>query len=164
MSRSVHDPQTTSSRGGTYALLLVLDAPTEQRVGRLGNIRFDSPFYLYFGSAFGPGGLRARLSHHLHRPGRLHWHVDYLRQAASVLAAWYSEDSARLECVWAEAASAFRGASLVPGFGSSDCRCPSHLLAVPRLPRAATFRRHVNALRPACAPIRQLHAQRPLSA
>lgn len=141
---------------GTYALLLELHQPTELRVGRLGRMRFDSPFYLYFGSAFGPGGLGARLKHHLQPTGRAHWHIDYLRQAAGVLGVWHTRDTAALECSWANAASALRGASLVPRFGSSDCRCHSHLLAVQRLPSLSTFRRHLNASRPGCARIRQL--------
>ena len=60
-----------NSTPGTYALLLEIREPTELRVGRLGHIHFDSPFYLYFGSAFGPGGLGARLKHHLQPTGRV---------------------------------------------------------------------------------------------
>jgi Uri superfamily endonuclease len=120
------------STPGTYALLLELHEPTELRVGRLGRIYFDSPFYLYFGSALGPGGLGARLKRHLQPTGRTHWHIDYLRQVAEVLAVWHTRDTVRLECTWANAALALRGVSFVPRFGSSDCRCHSHLLAVER--------------------------------
>ena len=153
-----------NSTPGTYALLLEAHEPTELQVGRLGRIYFDSPFYLYFGSAFGPGGLGARLKHHLQPAARPHWHIDYLRQVARVLAAWHTRDTARLECTWANAASALPGASFVPRFGSSDCRCHSHLLAVHRLPSLSTFRRRLNALRPGCADIRQLRVARPLAA
>jgi Uri superfamily endonuclease len=149
---------------GTYALLLELHEPTELQVGRHGQIYFESPFYLYFGSAFGPGGLGARLKHHLHPPGRAHWHIDYLRQVTGVLGAWHTRDTARLECTWADAASALRGVSFVPGFGSSDCCCHSHLLAVQRLPSLSAFRRHLNALRPGCASIRRLQVAHPLAA
>ncbi len=126
---------------GTYALHLELPAPTDIEVGRLGPIRFDSPYYLYFGSAFGPGGLRARLRHHLGPVRRAHWHIDYLREKAEVIGIWYSEDEARLECIWANAASEHRGVSPVPGFGSSDCTCQSHLVATQRLPSLRAFRR-----------------------
>jgi Uri superfamily endonuclease len=144
------------SAPGTYALFLELHEPGELEVGRLGRIRFDSPFYLYFGSAFGPGGLKARLGHHLRPAVRPHWHIDYLRQIASVRDAWQTDDGARLECTWAEAASALRGASLVPRFGSSDCRCRSHLVAVDRPPSASTIRRHLDASSPRSARIRRL--------
>jgi len=141
---------------GTYALLLGLREPALLKVGRLGRIRFDAPYYLYFGSAFGPGGIAARVKHHLEPVRRSHWHIDYLLQTAEVLAIWHTRDPARLECTWARAASALRGSSLVPRFGSSDCRCRSHLLAVHRLPSLPTFRRRLSALRPGGSRIRQL--------
>lgn len=144
------------SRPGTYVLLIALEAPTELDVGCHDRIRFDSPFYLYFGSAFGPGGLEARIKHHMQPVRRAHWHIDYLRQAAEIVGVWYSTDTARLECTWANAASALRGVSLIPRFGSSDCRCQSHLLAVNRLPSRSAFRRRLKDLRPGCAAIRQL--------
>lgn len=153
-----------SSAPGTYALLLELQEPAEVQVGRLGRVRLHSPFYLYFGSAFGPGGLGARIGHHLKATGGAHWHIDYLRQETRVLGAWHTRDAARLECTWANAASALRGAALVPGFGSSDCRCHSHLIGVHRLPSLSTFRRRLNALRPGCARIRRLQVVPPLAA
>lgn len=159
MSATGHSLDATP---GTYALLLELEEPAELEVGRLGRIHFESPFYLYFGSAFGPGGLGARLAHHMKAARRPHWHVDHLRRVASVRGAWYTGERARLECTWVDAGSALPGVSLVPGFGSSDCRCPSHLLAAPRLPSLASFRRRLDALRPGCARIRKLRAPRPL--
>ena len=153
-----------NSAPGTYALLLKLQAPIELQVGRLGRIHFESPFYLYFGSAFGPGGLEARIKHHLQPERGAYWHIDYLRQVAEVHGAWQTCDAARLECTWANAASTLRGVSPVPRFGSSDCRCHSHLFAVNRLPSLSAFRRRLNALRPGCARIRQLQVTRSLAA
>ncbi len=146
---------------GTYALLLELREPTELQVGSLGRIRFASPFYMYFGSALGPGGLAARLEHHLQQARRAHWHIDYLRRVAALLGAWHTCDTTRLECTWVDAASLLRGVSRVPRFGSSDCRCHSHLLAAQRLPSLAAFRRRLDLLRPGCASIRQLRVARP---
>jgi Uri superfamily endonuclease len=152
------------SSPGTYALLLALQAPAELQIGRLGRIEFDSPFYLYFGSAFGPGGLEARIRHHLQPARRAHWHIDYLRQEADVLGVWYSSDRARLECIWANAALVHRSVSLVPRFGSSDCRCQSHLLAANRLPTLCAFRRRIREVRPGCVRIRQIQVTRGLAA
>jgi Uri superfamily endonuclease len=146
---------------GTYALLLELPEPAEVQVGRLGWIHFDSRFYLYFGSAFGPGGLRARLEHHLHPAPRPHWHIDHLRRIARVRDVWHSRDPERWECTWAQAASKLRGGSLVPRFGASDCRCRSHLLGIDRLPSLSAFRRRLHALRPGCGSIHQLGYPRP---
>ncbi len=140
---------------GTYALLLELPRSVRLRVGRLGLVTFDAPVYLYVGSAFGPGGLAARLGHHLRRAPRPHWHIDYLRRAASVADLWTTTDPRRLECVWLAAASHLRSARLVPGFGASDCRCTSHLVALPKPPRPAALRRHLRLLAPRCQPIRR---------
>jgi Uri superfamily endonuclease len=144
------------STPGTYALHLMLRAPIELQVGRLGFICFESPHYLYFGSALGAGGLRARIAHHLQPPRRAHWHIDYLRQIAEIVGAWYTYDAVRLECTWASAASSLRGVSPITRFGSSDCHCDTHLLAFNRLPSLSTFKRQVNVLRPGHTQIRQL--------
>lgn len=129
-------------RSGTYALVIELDSPpVDLKVGRLGCLRFHAPFYLYVGSALGPGGLAARLRHHLGCPAQPHWHIDYLRAVARVRGIWMTRDERRMECGWADAATRIRGASPVPGFGASDCRCVSHLVALPRAPSRAGFRR-----------------------
>jgi Uri superfamily endonuclease len=97
------------------------------RVGRLGTIRLRPGYYLYIGSAFGPGGLRARVAHHHYRAKRPHWHVDYLRRYARLESVWYAS-GARREHDWAAKVAAMPGAAMVlPGFGSSDCRCETHL-------------------------------------
>jgi len=66
------------ARPGTYALLLYSASDAEIRVGRLGHMRLQSGFYVYVGSALGPGGVRARVRHHLLDSPRPHWHIDYL--------------------------------------------------------------------------------------
>ncbi len=127
-----------SSRAGTYLVALWLDSPQEIAVGRLGEIRFPSGWYLYAGSARGPGGLQARLARHLRRLAggkHTHWHLDYLRQRAVWAGGWGRASDRRLECAWATALLHLPGAEVVaPGFGASDCRCPTHLVHVPLLP------------------------------
>lgn len=123
---------------GTYVLALWLDAPCQISVGRLGEFRFPAGWYLYVGSAFGPGGLRARLARHRRRVTsgkRAHWHVDYLREWASWGGAWGHSSEQRLECTWAAALLRLPGARVVASrFGASDCRCPAHLVHLPALP------------------------------
>jgi hypothetical protein len=57
-------PLHSPAEPGTYALLLTATAPLEVVVGRLGACRLPAGHYVYVGSAHGPGGLAARLTHH----------------------------------------------------------------------------------------------------
>lgn len=127
--------------GGTYVLALVLDAPLRLRAGALGERLLDPAVYLYVGSAFGPGGLRARLSRHWFGAQGLRWHVDYLRRQSSPLAAWYQVQGQPMEHIWAAALGAGRAlAPAWPGFGASDCRCSTHLFVAPSMPSLAAFK------------------------
>jgi Uri superfamily endonuclease len=122
---------------GTYALLLHLDRPESIRVGRLGEFAFSTGWYVYVGSAHGPGGLAARLARHRRRAADgkcLRWHVDYLRERAHLVEVWSkggrpsAHSSQRLECEWARVFADAAGAEIpIPRFGASDCRCPAHL-------------------------------------
>ncbi len=114
---------------GTYALVLKLSGPQMVRVGRLGEFEFPAGDYCYLGSAL--GGLRSRVARHLRKDKVEHWHLDYLTNLSVVTVSQvlWSEGRQRLECEWAVAATDLPGATLpVPGFGSSDCSCRSHLV------------------------------------
>jgi Uri superfamily endonuclease len=116
------------AQAGTYILLMQLTEDCRLTIGRLGSWPLAAGHYLYVGSAFGPGGLRARLAHHARVSARPHWHVDYLRRPAALRETWFVADARRREHDWAgwlAAQSAL--AQPVPGFGASDCRCHSHL-------------------------------------
>ena len=120
---------------GTYALLLLLERKEEIAVGKLGTFTFPAGYYLYVGSALGPGGLEARLARHRRRNKKLRWHIDYLLEHAQLVEVWSVTSPARLECLWARAAQELPGSEiLVPGFGSSECRCSSHLIYLARKP------------------------------
>ncbi len=112
---------------GTYILVLSLTERQTIAVGKLGSLTFPPGNYLYVGSAFGAGGLAARLRHHL-KPSKLHWHIDYLRAVAQLEAIWFSEDGQRSECQWSTILYNLPPLScLQRGFGSSDCNCVAHL-------------------------------------
>lgn len=114
--------------GGTYVLVLRLARACERPVGRLGTVRLQPGMYCYVGSAFGPGGLRARLHRHARWSKRCHWHVDHLRAVAGVAYAWFLAQPRRCEHDWARTLAAVSGLEVaVPGFGASDCDCPGHL-------------------------------------
>lgn len=102
--------------------------PVSLAIGKLGCFKFKPGTYYYAGSAFGPGGLRARLNHHIKGAARRHWHIDYLRSKAGLQGAWVSQDGDRLEHQWAAKISSLSQISTpVAGFGASDCSCPAHL-------------------------------------
>ena len=145
---------------GTYALLLKLNKQERITVGKLGTFDFPAGYYLYVGSALGPGGLQARLTRH--RRGsqnalqsnssqggaKLHWHVDYLLQRAQLTEVWSVTSEERLECKWSEVALRQPGAQVpVQGFGSSDCRCPAHLIYFSARPNREQFQRALQKTR-----------------
>ncbi|MDV2481035.1 DUF123 domain-containing protein [Methanoculleus sp. Wushi-C6] len=112
---------------GIYALVLE-NFPCTVRIGALGPQEFAPGRHVYIGSALGSGGL-ARADRHVRlalrrdRPPR--WHIDYLLLSphftpAAVVTAATDRD---FECALARAL----GGPSVPGFGCSDCTCPSHL-------------------------------------
>lgn len=112
---------------GVYCLLFTVPA-CRVRVGALGDLPFDQGWYVYVGSARGPGGF-ARVRRHIrvNREGtnRPRWHIDHLSRHSGVrLRAWICADTdLPVECDLARAI----GGAAVEGFGCSDCRCGSHL-------------------------------------
>lgn len=113
---------------GTYILVLLLPEAANLQIGRLGRFDFAAGFYTYVGSAMGPGGLSARLRHHLHISNKPHWHIDYLRRVTQVEEIWYREEKTILEHRWADVLSRLNKVTgPVKGFGASDCPCFSHL-------------------------------------
>lgn len=115
------------ARAGTYALLLEATAEARIQVGRWREIDLQCGYYIYIGSAFGPGGVAARVLRHQRLQKKNHWHIDYLRQHCDVIGAWYSYHPARLEHKWAAALDRVAGYTGIKGFGCSDCGCNSHL-------------------------------------
>jgi Uri superfamily endonuclease len=118
------------ARPGTYALLFEATGAVRERVGRLGEVVLAPGCYVYVGSAFGPGGVRARVRHHAAVGHRPRWHMDYLRPHLTLDAVWYTHDPRRREDLWARVWHGFAGfRRAVPGFGASDRHGASHLFA-----------------------------------
>ena len=127
---------------GTYGLLFYRPGDGRIEVGKLGRFGFPAGFYLYVGSALGPGGLGGRLRRHLSEDKRTHWHVDYLSEQAELAEIWSTTGEERLEHVWAESVEQLPGATMpVAGFGASDCRCPAHLYHFGKRPEGVVFQR-----------------------
>ncbi|WP_103027758.1 GIY-YIG nuclease family protein [Salinibacter altiplanensis] len=126
---------------GTYALLLRADEAGETEIGALSVMPIRPGVYIYVGSAFGPGGLQARVGRHAQGDGALHWHVDYLRAVTTLEVVWYTHDAKRRECTWAEVLRSRAEATVpVDGFGASDCTCPAHLVRPDSVPSVSAFR------------------------
>jgi Uri superfamily endonuclease len=123
------------ARPGTYALLFACPKRARASVGALGGVELSPGHLVYVGSALGSGGLAGRLRHHVAPLARPRWHVDFLRAHASLIGAWWTSNTRRLEHAWAAClASAPSFAELRTGFGASDCRCTTHLFHRGRRP------------------------------
>jgi len=117
---------------GTYAIVMRAQDRQQLQIGRLGGVQLSKGWYVYVGSAFGPGGLAARVSRHLRCHKTRHWHIDHLIWATTVREVWYSQRQRDLEHCWAQAALDQPAAqNLLRGFGASDCQCLSHLVRFP---------------------------------
>ncbi|MFH1646693.1 MAG: DUF123 domain-containing protein [Chloroflexota bacterium] len=112
---------------GSYVLLIRLDESRTMAAGALPGTRFRRGYYAYVGSAM--RGIKSRIGRHLKPDRKRHWHIDYLLEVAEVIGAGIVASAARSECAVAgEMALRF---DFIPGFGSSDCRCRSHLFYAP---------------------------------
>lgn len=141
---------------GTYALVLRNSGRPEILVGRLGKLALQPGFYVYVGSALGPGGLAGRVGRHARMDKACRWHIDYLAAIATLDEVWYTLDGNRRECQWANALSQLRGATVpLGGFGSSDCRCPTHLFFFQKQPSLRAFRQRLASSIPGHGPIRK---------
>ena len=116
---------------GNYLLILHLSRDHVLEVGALGSVFFRKGFYMYVGSA--RKNLSQRINRHLRKRKQLFWHIDYLREVADTCLAVTIRSSVNLEhdlaCELGRITS-WR----IPGFGSSDCRCSSHLFGMENHP------------------------------
>jgi sugar fermentation stimulation protein A len=116
---------------GSYILILRLPARKNIEIGKLGRLQFKAGYYLYAGSA--QKNLTQRLERHGRERKNLFWHVDYLRAQAEFHWALPIRTGDDLECELASALKKIAGWE-VPGFGSSDCSCDSHLFGMAKDP------------------------------
>jgi Uri superfamily endonuclease len=115
---------------GTYILLANLDKTQKIKPGKLPETDYEKGIYLYVGRA--RTGLQARIKRHIRSQKKLFWHVDYLLQKAKIMDIWIRQDPIA-ECRTADEIRHSRppAPKAIQGFGSSDCRCRSHLFYFP---------------------------------
>jgi sugar fermentation stimulation protein A len=112
---------------GSYMLILHLLDDVTISVGNLGQVLFPRGFYIYVGSA--KKNLTKRMERHLRKRKKFFWHIDYLRDHAERCMALPIRSSISLEHEIAFAMNRIADWS-IPGFGSSDCSCETHLFAM----------------------------------
>ncbi len=124
-----NDPQLPTA-GGAYLLALMLPHPIRVNLSRAGCALLSSGPHVYVGSAWGPGGIRARVHRHLRKTKSQHWQIDQLTMATEHIAAVIVPGGS--ECALGRLllrSNYFKIAAR--GFGNADCRaCESHLFTV----------------------------------
>lgn len=117
---------------GLYQLVIALRKARVIKVGRSGRFSFPKGYYVYTGSA--KRGLESRIARHLRRKKKVRWHVDYLlRYGRVVEVRRYS--GATAECKLNRRVEGLPDSVVVaPRFGSSDCKCSTHLFYFERNP------------------------------
>jgi Uri superfamily endonuclease len=131
---------------GTYILIASVSEMRHLGIGSLGKCDIIPGFYAYVGSAFGSGGLRARIGHHLESTAEPHWHIDYLLRAAAPVEVWFTTADRKLEHRWAELLEEAPGFRVpILRFGSSDYHRSraSHLFYSKRQPSLHWFQQQV---------------------
>ena len=124
-------PARIMSTSDTGVYLLFIAARGRIRVGQLGEQCFNGT-YVYVGSARGAGGLKRVCRHIEVAAGRRaggRWHVDRLLALGKLEAALFIRTREPVECLLAQRVGGTASLA-VPGFGSSDCRCPGHLFRI----------------------------------
>ena len=115
---------------GAYVLALRLAEPLNPNIRRLREHTLSPGNYVYAGSAYGSGGIAARLKRHFRKDKKPHWHIDRLTLAAKEMRALAVPGGNECDLVAAMLETG-QVQIPVPGFGSSDCKiCQSHLLAI----------------------------------
>jgi len=110
---------------GVYILVVSVSKDINVNVGALGSVNFEKGLYVYVGSA--QNDLEKRIARHLRRTKQKFWHIDYLLDDVhvKVLKVFHKNAGKPEECRVVNKI----GERCVPikGFGSSDCKCKSHL-------------------------------------
>ena len=108
---------------GCYILIIKLKTSQKIQIGKLGKLFFKKGFYVYVGSSM--NNLEKRISRHLSKDKKIHWHIDYLLEKAEILEVYLKENTIKEECKIAQILN--EKLENIIGFGCSDCRCSSHL-------------------------------------
>jgi Uri superfamily endonuclease len=141
------DYNEISRDAGSYIVILRSNENRPVLIGACGQLQLRPGYYLYAGSALGPGGLRARVGRHLAGTGRPRWHIDFLRQVTLPHGAWLHIGHDRQEHNWASALGNIADIeATTPGLGASDCSCTTHLFYTRSCPSFTAFNNSLHRL------------------
>ena len=130
---------------GTYCLTIYLNKNVNLTIGKLyNNLQFKKGYYVYVGSAM--NSMNKRLERHLSNTKKMHWHIDYLliNENSKIEDILFNISNNKIECKLAKLIS--KNGDEIPKFGSSDCKCNSHLIY---------FKREIDAI----ATIKQAYSE-----
>lgn len=118
---------------GIYLLVIEVKKDIKVSVGSLGILTFNKGYYVYVGSA--QNSLEKRIARHLltkkgSNAKKLFWHIDYLLEDDNVeiVKVFYKTGKKSEECEIARELS--KTEFFISKFGSSDCKCVSHLFKI----------------------------------
>lgn len=111
-----------------YVLIIQVEKTISLKIGSLGEVVFNKGLYAYVGSA--QSNFYYRINRHLRKEKKIFWHIDYLLndKKARISKIFYSQGIKTEECYLVRLVSE-KGRS-IPRFGSSDCKCKSHLFLI----------------------------------
>lgn len=109
---------------GVYLLLLRVPTGVVLAVGATRKTYFKKGYYVYVGSAM--KNLKRRILRHLRQEKRRFWHIDYLTSKFRPFLYLPIRIEKAYECAISRRLLEISD-WFVPGFGSSDCTCATHL-------------------------------------
>ena len=87
-------------------------------------ISFKKGYYCYVGSAL--NNLEKRIARHKRKNKNKRWHIDYLTAYAKIIGVKTILTDNRIECKLSDKIAGIAN-GMVGRFGSSDCKCRTHL-------------------------------------
>lgn len=109
---------------GVYLLVISMEKAENISIGQLGGVHFNQGYYVYIGKA--KNDIFKRINRHKRKRKKIHWHIDYLLTKARVIKDLPIITDKDIECLLGERLSKISN-GYIEGFGSSDCKCKSHL-------------------------------------
>lgn len=109
---------------GIYCLIIYLDKKRKIKIGKLGNIGFKKGYYCYVGSAL--NNLEKRINRHISKTKKIRWHIDYFLKYGKIIDVKTIKINKKFECKLSKIIEKI-SQEAIKNFGSSDCKCKSHL-------------------------------------
>jgi len=113
---------------GIYCLIIFLNKSKNIRIGKRKKL-FPKGYYCYVGSAL--NNLEKRIQRHYSKRKKFHWHIDYFLKHARIVDTVIKTNS-KDECDLSRKIKSLGGRVTLKGFGSSDCKCDTHLYYFPK--------------------------------